>query len=245
MVRRCPMCFSEFETYKLNPRRYCSQECSRKAQSLRQLGAKSHFWEGGKVDTNMHVRTHHLYKEWRTKVFARDEYTCQSCFRHAGEIDSDKKLTAHHIIAFSEEPKTRLKVSNGITLCWQCHNDFHRYVRLGTIAASHAALVQSAADFFNEEPGVKFVKFHGSPMQQRGTPDFIGCVAGRAVVMEMKIPPDFLSPIQKVQLRDWGNGGAATFICRSLDEVKRAVRIVKEVAWVGVDSEAEKVAPLA
>ena len=228
MMRRCPMCFTEYEVYKNAPTKYCSRECSNKAQTLRQLGEKSHFWEGGKVDANMHIRNHHLYDDWRKKVFTRDDYTCQSCFRHSSEIDSAKKLTAHHIIAFAQEPKTRLKVSNGITLCWQCHTDFHRYVRLGTIADSHAALVRSATDFFEGEPGVKFIKFHGSPMQQRGTPDFLGSVAGWFVAIEMKVPPDFLSPIQKVQLRLWKDTGAATFICRSLDEVKRAIRVVKE-----------------
>lgn len=55
---------------------------------------------------------------WRKLVLKRDGYKCQSC-------GSRKKLHAHHIVRWSEEPRLRTVVENGITLCKQCHDAEH------------------------------------------------------------------------------------------------------------------------
>jgi 5-methylcytosine-specific restriction endonuclease McrA len=60
------------------------------------------------------------YKEWRTKVFQRDEYTCQHCGQVGGE------LNAHHIKPFAKYKKLRYDVKNGLTLCLECHKQEHR-----------------------------------------------------------------------------------------------------------------------
>ncbi len=62
------------------------------------------------------------YKHWRKRVFERDNYTCQDC--------GDEKmiyLTAHHIKSFAEYPKLRFIVSNGISLCENCHCKIDKY----------------------------------------------------------------------------------------------------------------------
>ena len=72
-----------------------------------------------KRDSNQQRNSQH-YKEWRTSVFERDNYTCQHCNQRGG------KLNAHHIKSFKNYPKLRLVVENGITLCLECHKKEHR-----------------------------------------------------------------------------------------------------------------------
>ena len=59
------------------------------------------------------------YKEWRKNVFDRDSYTCKSCSKIGGN------LVAHHIVPYSTNKKLRFDVNNGITLCRECHKEFH------------------------------------------------------------------------------------------------------------------------
>ena len=66
------------------------------------------------------IRHSREYKEWRSKVYERDKYTCQCCGAHGC------KLNAHHIKPFAFFPKYRLEIDNGITLCESCHKAIHR-----------------------------------------------------------------------------------------------------------------------
>jgi len=227
ITRRCRICFTQYNTYRNRPNLYCSKECSNKAQSLRQLGANSHFWQGEKTKKNDKVRNHKLYQEWRKSVFERDNYTCQSCLRHASELRG-QKLAAHHIVPFSKNKKTALKLSNGITLCWQCHQDYHDMVRLGLFEKTEDKLKEKALLYFKTEPGVCFYKIHGGAFQESGLPDLVGTVAGRFVAIELKQPPMFATPLQQAQIQRIKKAGGASFVCRSLDEVKRVIKIVKE-----------------
>lgn len=79
-------------------------------------GANSYSWKGGITPKNQAIRTSTKYKQWRTAVFTRDDYTCQRCFIKG------TKLHAHHIKTFSKYPDLRFKVSNGLTLCVPCHS---------------------------------------------------------------------------------------------------------------------------
>jgi 5-methylcytosine-specific restriction endonuclease McrA len=59
-------------------------------------------------------------KDWRQSVYQRDNYLCQCC----GNRGSG--LNAHHIFNFADNPDVRTEISNGITLCVECHNGFHK-----------------------------------------------------------------------------------------------------------------------
>lgn len=78
-------------------------------------GENHHNWKGGITPIKMKVRNSTSYGEWRTAVFERDDYTCQCCGARG------IKLNSHHIYSFANNESLRLDVTNGITLCEQCH----------------------------------------------------------------------------------------------------------------------------
>lgn len=59
------------------------------------------------------------YRQWREEVYKRDNYTCRACDR------KDVYLNAHHLKPYSRFPLERYNLSNGITLCGSCHQQFH------------------------------------------------------------------------------------------------------------------------
>ena len=60
------------------------------------------------------------YGVWRREVYERDNYTCQICGSNQGGT-----LVAHHKDGYHWCKKRRVDVSNGITLCENCHDEFH------------------------------------------------------------------------------------------------------------------------
>jgi hypothetical protein len=84
-------------------------------------GAKSPSWKGGITPENVKIRTSNASIEWRKAVFGRDNFTCKDCGQYGGA------LQAHHIKRFSEYPKLRFEITNGITLCKTCHKKYGTY----------------------------------------------------------------------------------------------------------------------
>lgn len=52
-------------------------------------------------------------------VMERDKYTCRLCGK------THCALVAHHINGYNWDIPNRFNPDNGITLCEDCHNDFH------------------------------------------------------------------------------------------------------------------------
>lgn len=82
-------------------------------------GANNPSWKGGLTPEWKKLRNGPEFRAWRIAVFSRDDWTCQKCLRRGVH------LHPHHILNFSEHPSLRFVLSNGITLCVQCHNTFH------------------------------------------------------------------------------------------------------------------------
>ena len=78
-------------------------------------GERHHWWRGGASSATTLARASFEYQEWRKKVFERDKYTCVHC-GYKG-----RNLTADHIKPFALFPKLRYRLSNGRTLCVECH----------------------------------------------------------------------------------------------------------------------------
>ena len=87
--------------------------------AIRANGAQHGRWKGGITPTNHKIRQSVEYKNWRWRVFERDNFQCQRCNKLGGE------LRAHHIQSFAENDALRMNDNNGITFCFKCHNLFH------------------------------------------------------------------------------------------------------------------------
>ncbi len=134
----CNSCNKKFEVspYRLKTAKFCSLKCrnksysedksyhrqhsdkTKKILSLMSRGSKNHNWCGG-VSRDRHGG--YLYIRWRIAVYKRDSYTCQDCGQLGG------KLNADHIKPWSKFPSLRLVLSNGRTLCEDCHRKTDTY----------------------------------------------------------------------------------------------------------------------
>lgn len=60
------------------------------------------------------------YTEWRKKVLKRDKYRCKM-----PNCKNKTKLQVHHIKRWANASYLRYEISNGITLCFECHKSIH------------------------------------------------------------------------------------------------------------------------
>jgi hypothetical protein len=72
-------------------------------------------WRGGKGTERQRLMGQTEYLLWRVAVFIRDDYTCQKCNKHGGNME------AHHIKSWNKYPELRYAIDNGQTLCIPCH----------------------------------------------------------------------------------------------------------------------------
>ena len=112
---------------QIGKNRIYTQEDRLKA-SKRFSGAKHPQWKGGITPINKRIRAGFLYKQWRKAVFERDNYTCQMCEKRSRK-GMNIYLHPHHIKSFAKYPELRFEVSNGITLCKDCHLQLHKLLK--------------------------------------------------------------------------------------------------------------------
>lgn len=123
IINYCKYCGKEIITTKSANRKYCGNECRNLDYRNRMKGEASYFWKGGKTKESKLQRTCVEYKEWRTAVFERDKYTCQSCGKRT------RNLEAHHIKEKANYPELMYDINNGVTLCHECHKKTENYGR--------------------------------------------------------------------------------------------------------------------
>lgn len=107
-TRTCAECGKSFyrsaRDLTVRASRFCSKECAAVARRVSK------------------ERRMAKYREWRTSVLKRDNYTC----RHCGS--QKPHLHAHHIKPWAQHPELRFDVSNGLTLCDDCHGLIHPWM---------------------------------------------------------------------------------------------------------------------
>jgi len=90
-----------------------------KSMSKNRSGEKNWAWKGGITPIHTKIRNNKQGREWRLMVLGRDNFTCKHCGIRGIHFH------VHHIKEFAKYPELRFQVSNGITLCRECHNKIH------------------------------------------------------------------------------------------------------------------------
>lgn len=84
-------------------------------------GENHPFWNPNKtLAERQDDRKYNEYKHWQKSVFERDDYRCQACGDKRGG-----NLNAHHLDGYNWCIEKRVDIDNGITLCVECHKEFH------------------------------------------------------------------------------------------------------------------------
>lgn len=162
---KCKTCQTEFyrepwqiKKYGHDKQKFCSLACRRHTEegkknvSLAKIGSipwnkgtigimkpnKTSFKGEGKSTINELLRKCQSYKTWRKNVFERDNYTCQICQQRGG------KLNADHIKPFAYFPDLRFELSNGRTLCVDCHRKTETFGRGATTYFGNSSLNYTA-----------------------------------------------------------------------------------------------------
>lgn len=105
-----------------------SEEHRRKV-GLANKGSKNNFWKGGITSLYYQIKSLFEYRQWRSDVFTRDNFTCKECNVRGGDLE------VHHIKSFAliirenniKNVDDAVKcdelwnINNGKTLCISCH----------------------------------------------------------------------------------------------------------------------------
>ena len=122
----CSNCGDEFLLgpwyYNQSDKHYCCRECHHESMKN----------DTPRLDAGSEAR------EFRKKVYKRDNYTCQDC----GEKGN---IHAHHIEKRSESPELAFDVNNGVTLCPECHAKRHEQAE--EHRAARAILASAESNF--------------------------------------------------------------------------------------------------
>lgn len=106
---------------------------TRKLMSLKRKGKDNPNWRGGTTKIGQLIRSSSKYITWRNSVFTRDGYKCvlckTNCYIHAHhKIPLHNLLETYNIKCIDTAFNCDIiwGVKNGITLCEDCHNFYHR-----------------------------------------------------------------------------------------------------------------------
>lgn len=126
ITKICVICGNQMMVPTSQAYRYstCSHECQRVYRS----NEGNSNWRGGKMNTKLRLKEMSKleYKTWRKAIFERDDYACQFCHKHGGDLEAD------HIKPWSKFPKLRYELTNGRTLCLKCHRTTFKNLKNGS-----------------------------------------------------------------------------------------------------------------
>lgn len=106
----------------------------KKENGKRFEGMNNPRWKGGITPVNKRIRESFKMRQWRSDIFARDDFTCQWCEQRGGSLHADHiKLFSlimgeNNIKTFEQalDCEELWNINNGRTLCKKCHNLRHK-----------------------------------------------------------------------------------------------------------------------
>lgn len=99
-------------------------------------GNKHPNWRGGITPLRYQILNLPQYKNWRKKIYERDDFTCQWCKKRGGKIAADhypesfsEILFHNNIISLKGAKKCKQlwNINNGRVLCFNCHKKTDNY----------------------------------------------------------------------------------------------------------------------
>lgn len=122
---QCDLCEDIYTVRKSNLLNYTSYNesglivCKKCSESKYFIGNKHPRWNENKTDEErQNSRTYVEYQKMVKSVMDRDEYKCILC-------NSKKDIVVHHLNAYAKFIEQRTDTQNCITLCSNCHKNFH------------------------------------------------------------------------------------------------------------------------
>lgn len=98
-------------------------------------GENNHSWKGEVTPLRKKIRNSFEYRQWRSDVFERDDYTCVMCNKKGGELNADhiksfsSILEEYKLFTIQDAVKCQelWNINNGRTLCISCHKKTPNY----------------------------------------------------------------------------------------------------------------------
>lgn len=118
MIESCKTCVKKTTSFWKG--KQLSLETRRKMSDVRKR-EKHWGWKGGVSKNARRIYFTFEYKEWRKKIFERDNFTCVNCKKTGCYLEAD------HIKPFAYFIELRFELSNGRTLCKECHRKTETY----------------------------------------------------------------------------------------------------------------------
>jgi len=93
-------------------------------------GSDNPNWKGGRTSLAESIRTCFEYRQWRSDIFTRDDFTCQKCYRRGGWLHAHHKKAFALILELNDittleqalECSELWDINNGVTYCKKCHD---------------------------------------------------------------------------------------------------------------------------
>jgi len=98
-----------------------------------QISGENHpNWKGGVTPLMLQIRHCFEYRQWRSDIFTKDDFTCQKCKVRGGKLEADHYPKKFSTIFHENKIKSLEEalsceefwnINNGRTLCKKCHRE--------------------------------------------------------------------------------------------------------------------------